>query len=81
VSAKTGDGEALLLVIPGIDPNGRVDLDEALTTIGPPREDASVVRYELATGWVYRGVASKAVFAPFDPTAPYVIQTAPALAR
>lgn len=74
VSAKTGDGDAMLLVIPGVDPDGRVELDEALRKIGSGPDDAPVVRYELATGWVKRGVASKAVFAPSDPTAPYVIQ-------
>ncbi|MEX2424918.1 MAG: metallophosphoesterase, partial [Acidimicrobiia bacterium] len=43
VAAKTGNGEALLLVVPGIDPDGRVDLDEALRTIGSS-PDAPVVR-------------------------------------
>ena len=75
VSAKTRDGDALLLVVPGIDPDGRIELDHALRTIGPDSQDAPVVRYELATGWVHHGVASKAVFAPSDPTAPYIIQS------
>jgi predicted phosphodiesterase len=73
VSATTPDGN-LLLVMPGIDPGGRVDLDEALTAVGPRSDESPVVRYELATGWVHRTVASRAVFAPSDPTAPYVIQ-------
>jgi hypothetical protein len=77
VTAKTGRGDALLLVVPGIDPDGRVELDEALRTIGTRPDDTPVVRYELATGWVHRGMASRAVFAPSDPTAPYVIHTAP----
>ena len=74
VSAQTTDGHELLLVVPGIDPDGRVDLDAALAELGPEPGAAPVVRYELATGWVHRGVASRAVFAPSDPTAPYVIQ-------
>lgn len=76
VSARTESGDALLLVVPGVDPDGRVELDQALTALEPGADDVPVVRYELATGWVHRCPASRAVFAPSDPTAPYVIQTA-----
>ncbi len=75
VSAEFGDGGALLLVLPGVDPDGRAELDTQLGQLGPEGGDTPTVRYELSTGWVHRGVASRAVFAPADPTAPYVVQT------
>ena len=72
VSARTAAGDALMLVVPGVHPGGRVALDKALATLGG---DTPVARYELGTGWVHRCEASHAVFAPSDPTAPYVIQS------
>ena len=69
VDATTRGGDTLLLIIPGLDPAGRTELDRRLTGFGA-RETA---RYELRNGWVSRIPADLAVFAPSDPTTPYVV--------
>jgi len=75
VTAITADGQSLRLVVPGIDPAGRGDLDAELA--GLDGGAAPVTRYELGTGWVHRTTAAQAVFAPSDPTAPFVIRSEP----
>ena len=69
VEAETRRGDPLLLVLPGIDPAGRVELDGQLARIG----SNEVARYELGDGWVSKVPADQAVFAPSDPTTPYVL--------
>jgi 3',5'-cyclic AMP phosphodiesterase CpdA len=68
VGARAGDAR-LLLAVPGVDPAGRGELDRELAELG----SATVARYELGRGWVHRGSADRAVYAPTDPTAPYVL--------
>ncbi|HSJ28235.1 MAG TPA: hypothetical protein VLB67_08470, partial [Acidimicrobiia bacterium] len=68
VRAQAGD-DHLMLVVPGVDPAGRTQLDQELAELG----SSTVLRYELGRGWVHRGPAERAVFAPTDPTAPYVL--------
>lgn len=69
VAAALEDGGALRLVLPGLEPGGRADLEGELESLG----DETVTRYELGLGWVQRGAASGIVHTPSDPTEPYVL--------
>jgi hypothetical protein len=69
VEAATRAGDSLLLIIPGLDPAGRIELDRRLTDFG----SSEIARYELGNAWVSRVPADRAVFAPSDPTTPYVL--------
>lgn len=69
VAAVFERGRGLRLVLPGVEPGGRAELDGHLAALG----DRQVARYDLGTGWMVQAPATHIIPAPTDPTEPYVL--------